>query len=52
MLTELCAVVRGDLESELINTSHTHVLLLRQLFQQAEKWHLTLKPDVSVLENQ
>ncbi|XP_032218261.2 leucine zipper transcription factor-like protein 1 isoform X2 [Nematostella vectensis] len=51
MLDGLCAVVRGEVESELINTAHTNVLLLRQLFSQAEKWHLKLQADISELEN-
>ncbi|XP_038078645.1 leucine zipper transcription factor-like protein 1 isoform X2 [Patiria miniata] len=51
MLDGLEAVVRGEVESELINTAHTNVLLLRQLFQQAEKWHLKLIADISELEN-
>ncbi|CAH1774708.1 unnamed protein product, partial [Owenia fusiformis] len=51
MLDGLLAVVRGEVESELINTAHTNVLLLRQVFQQAEKWHLKLQADISELEN-
>ncbi len=51
MLDGLLSVVRGEVESELINTSHTNVLLLRQVFQQAEKWHLKLQADISELEN-
>ena len=51
MLDGLLEVVRGEVESELINTSHTNVLLLRQLFQQAEQWHLKLQADISELEN-
>lgn len=51
MLDGLCAVVRGEVETELINTAHTNTLLLRQLFCQAEKWHLKLQADVSELEN-
>ena len=51
MLDGLLAVVRGEVESELINTSHTNVLLLRQVFIQAEKWHLKLQADISELEN-
>ena len=51
MLDGLLAVVRGDVETELINTAHTNVLLLRQLCQQAEKWHLKLHADLSELEN-
>ena len=51
MLNGLLSVVRGEVESELINTAHTNVLLLRQVFQQAEKWHLKLQADISELEN-
>ena len=51
MLDGLLSVVRGEVESELINTAHTNVLLLRQVFQQAEKWHLKLQADISELEN-
>ena len=51
MLEGLLSVVRGEVESELINTAHTNVLLLRQVFQQAEKWHLKLQADISELEN-
>ncbi|XP_032831390.1 leucine zipper transcription factor-like protein 1 [Petromyzon marinus] len=51
MLEGLRVVVRGELESELIHTAHTNVLLLRQLFSQAEHWHLKLQADVSELEN-
>ena len=51
MLDGLLTVVRSDVDEELLNTSHTNVLLLRQLFQQAEKWHLKLQADISELEN-
>ncbi|KAG5286696.1 hypothetical protein AALO_G00017790 [Alosa alosa] len=51
MLEGLQAVVRGEVEMELINTTHTNVLLLRQLFSQAEKYYLKLQTDVSELEN-
>jgi len=51
MLDGLCAVVRGEVESELINAAHTNVLLLRQVFSQAEKWRLKLQADISELEN-
>ncbi|KAK2167363.1 hypothetical protein NP493_1278g00031 [Ridgeia piscesae] len=51
MLDGLLAVVNGEVETELINTAHTNILLLRQLFQQAEKWHLKLQADISELEN-
>lgn len=43
--------MRGDVESELIHTSHTHSLLIGQLLQQAERWHLTMTADISSLEN-
>ena len=51
MLDGLLVVVVGEMETELINTAHTNILLLRQLFQQAEKWHLKLAADISELEN-
>ncbi|XP_053198620.1 leucine zipper transcription factor-like protein 1 [Scomber japonicus] len=51
MLDGLQAVVRGEVETELINTAHTNVLLLRQLFSQAEKFYLRLQTDISELEN-
>ncbi|XP_028825417.1 leucine zipper transcription factor-like protein 1 [Denticeps clupeoides] len=51
MLDGLALVVRGDVEMELINTAHTNVLLLRQLFSQAEKFYLRLHTDISELEN-
>ncbi|XP_061109498.1 leucine zipper transcription factor-like protein 1 isoform X1 [Conger conger] len=51
LLEGLRAVVRGEVETELINTAHTNVLLLRQLFSQAEKFYLKLQTDASELEN-
>ncbi|XP_069119589.1 leucine zipper transcription factor-like protein 1 [Argopecten irradians] len=51
MLDGLLAVVRGEVDDELINTSHTNILLCRQMFMQAEKWHLKLAADISELEN-
>lgn len=51
VLSGLQAVVYSELESELIHTAHTNVLLLRQLFSQAEKWYLKLQTDISELEN-
>ncbi|XP_012663467.1 leucine zipper transcription factor-like protein 1 [Otolemur garnettii] len=51
VLNGLQAVVHSEVESELINTAHTNVLLLRQLFAQAEKWYLKLQTDISELEN-
>ena len=43
--------VTSEVETELINSAHTNILLLRQLFSQAEKWHLNLDTDTSELEN-
>ncbi|KAF5892921.1 leucine zipper transcription factor-like protein 1 isoform X1, partial [Clarias magur] len=51
MLDGLQVVVHGEVEMELINTAHTNVLLLRQLFSQAEKFYLKLQTDISELEN-
>lgn len=51
MLDGLLSVVRSEVDEELLNTAHTNVLLLRQLFQQAENWHLKLQADISELEN-
>ncbi|KAA0704878.1 Leucine zipper transcription factor-like protein 1 [Triplophysa tibetana] len=51
MLDGLQILVRGEVEMELINTAHTNVLLLRQLFSQAEKFYLRLQTDISELEN-
>ncbi|KAM9775213.1 leucine zipper transcription factor-like protein 1 [Syngnathus typhle] len=50
MLDGLHAVLRGEVEMELINTAHTNVLLLRQFFLQAEKYYLRLQLDISELE--
>jgi len=43
--------VTNEIETELINSAHTNVLLLQQLFGQGEKWHLNLDTDLSELEN-
>ena len=43
--------VTSEVETELINSAHTNILLLKQLFTQAEKWHLNLDTDMSELEN-
>uniref|UniRef100_A0A8C6RFN5 Leucine zipper transcription factor-like protein 1 n=1 Tax=Nannospalax galili TaxID=1026970 RepID=A0A8C6RFN5_NANGA len=51
VLNGLQAVVHSEVESELINTAYTNVLLLWQLFLQGEKWYLKLKIDISELEN-
>lgn len=51
IINSLQQVVHADIESELINMSHTNILMLRQMFQQAENWHLKLQADISELEN-
>ncbi|XP_010009057.1 PREDICTED: leucine zipper transcription factor-like protein 1 isoform X1 [Nestor notabilis] len=51
MLDGLQTVVHSEVESELINTTYTNVLVLRQIFSQAEKWYLKLQTDISELEN-
>ncbi len=50
MLSGLSGAVRADVESELITTAHTNALLLRELFADAEKWHLKLQADINKLE--
>lgn len=51
MLDELLKSVHNEIDMELLNSSHTSALLLKQLLTQAEKWHLKLNCDVSELEN-
>lgn len=51
MLDGLQTVVYSEMETELVNSNHMSVLLLRQLLTQAEKWHLNLSADMSLLEN-
>jgi len=51
MLETLLKSVHNEMECELLNSSHTSALLLKQLLTQAEKWHLKLDCDVSDLEN-
>ncbi|GIY18768.1 leucine zipper transcription factor-like protein 1 [Caerostris extrusa] len=51
MFDELCALLKGDLEIELIDTAHTAALLLFQMCVQAQQWHLKLNADISELEN-
>ncbi|KAJ8307134.1 hypothetical protein KUTeg_015218 [Tegillarca granosa] len=51
MLDGLLSLVRSEVESELSNMAWTNILLLRQMFIQAEKWHLKLGADISELEN-
>ncbi|XP_075043475.1 leucine zipper transcription factor-like protein 1 [Mixophyes fleayi] len=51
LLAGLQEVVLGELEVELMNSAHSTVLLLQQLFSQAQHWHLRLHTDISELEN-
>ncbi|XP_068109454.1 leucine zipper transcription factor-like protein 1 [Hyperolius riggenbachi] len=51
LLDGLQGAVVSELELELLHSSHTNVLLLQQLLQQAEHWHLRLHADLSELEN-
>lgn len=51
IIEELWDVAKEEIDRELSHQSHTYVLLLRQLFLQAEHWHLKLQADISELEN-
>ena len=51
VLSDVSSEVCSDIESELTNSTHTNVLLLQQIFGQAEKWHLSLDADLAELEN-
>jgi leucine zipper transcription factor-like protein 1 len=51
ILNELWEAAKDEIETELSHQTHTYVLLLRQLFMQAENWHLKLQADISELEN-
>jgi leucine zipper transcription factor-like protein 1 len=51
VLSDISNEVSTEIESELINSAHTNVLLLQQIFKQAEKWHLNLDADLAELEN-
>lgn len=51
ILDELLKVVTNEVDIELLNSSHTSALLLKQLLTQAQNWHLKLICDVSELEN-
>jgi hypothetical protein len=44
--------VKGDVQNELLHTSHVTALVLRQLFTQAEEILLDLHVDTTQLENQ
>lgn len=51
LLEELRTLVKGEVETELINSAHTTALLLQQMCTQAEQWHLRLQGEISELEN-
>lgn len=51
ILDGLCSVLKADVGSDLMHSSHTSALLLRQLFQQAERYHLKMKANLSELES-
>lgn len=51
ILAELWESAKEEIDAELSHQSHTYVLLLRQLFLQADHWHLPMKADISELEN-
>ena len=50
-LDDLASEVQTEVESELINSSHMNVLLLQQVFKEAQQWHLELNADLAELEN-
>ena len=51
ILRDIREIVQLEAESELINAAHTNVLLLHQIFGQAQKWHLDLDANLADLEN-
>ena len=51
MLDSLESVVRAEIESELIYTAHTNVLLINQILQQAETQQASVGVDVFKLED-
>ena len=42
ILNDINQMIETEAESELMATCHTNVLLLQQIFVQAQKWHLDL----------
>ncbi len=52
ILDGVCAVVKKDVQTELLHVSHTTTLLLRQMFAQAEEIMFELHADTSKLENE
>jgi len=51
MLDSLESVVRAEIESELIYTTHTNVLLINQILKQAETHSVSVNVDVFKLED-
>ena len=51
ILDSLASVLKADLGKELENASHTNVLVLNQLFKQAEGMGLSFSVDTSQLED-
>ncbi|XP_014275379.1 leucine zipper transcription factor-like protein 1 [Halyomorpha halys] len=51
LLQNLKDLVEGEVEADLIDISHTNVLLFSQLLKQAEKWHLRMSVDLSEIQN-
>lgn len=51
ILSDITGVVETEAESELMAAAHANVLLLHQVFIQAQKWHLDLDADLAELEN-
>ena len=45
ILNSLCSVLKADMGKELEHSSHTHVLVLSQLFKQAEGMGLNFSVD-------
>ena len=51
VLNDINQMIETEAESELMAATHTNVLLLQQIFTQAQKWHLDLDADLAELEN-
>lgn len=51
ILESLSLLIKSEVEAELINYNHTNILLLKQIFNQAQKWHLRMQLDLSELQN-
>lgn len=51
MMKSVWTAIEIELESELINTGHMTALLMKQLFQQAEKVHMRMTPQINEIEN-